>query len=265
MKQEHFVKFVNEFYGYGEWTTPDWFLGIEEGGGGNIEHVNQKLSQFYFWTNIQDGLVDNFEFQSLLDECRDGRFLTTINNGPAAQTTWIHPLKSLILKRRGIWPADLNAVKLAQLTNLGRQNSRELNSTWIELFPLPNPGISEYPRWNQWTSHFSNDWIMPFDRLEYEKLFINIRIEFLRRKLEQFRPKNIIAYIGTNNVYHNYLSRLIPNIPVQWTIDNPLPRKDILYFDILWDTNNSTRIFRCYHPSRTNDYIYWQRVGELMI
>ena len=50
MKQEHFVKFVNEFYGYGEWTTPDWFLGIEEGGGGNIEHVNQKLSQFYFWT-----------------------------------------------------------------------------------------------------------------------------------------------------------------------------------------------------------------------
>lgn len=265
MIQEHFIKFVNKFYGYGEWSTEDWFLGIEEGGGGNICHVNQKFEQFYFWNNINEGLVDNFEFQSLLDECRHGRFLTAENHGPLAQSTWFPLLKSLILKRTGVWPIDLKVIKLAQIKSLGRTNSNELNSNWIELFPLPNPRISEYSRWNNWTSHFNAEWIMPANRVDYENMFVNDRIEFISEKIRQFKPKNIIAYIGTNQLYFNYLSKLISINPVPWVQDNPLPNKNILYHDIIWDSTRSTRVFRCYHPSRTNNDVYWQRVGQLMI
>jgi hypothetical protein len=268
MIQEHFAKFISEFYGYGEWSALDWFLGIEEGGGGNIEHVNQKMQQFFFWNSINDGLVDNFEFQSLLEECKNGRFLDASYRGPAAQSTWIHLLKALILKRTGNWP-DLQDAKLSQISNLGRVNSYNINSALIELFPLPNPGINqtEFERWFDWTSHFSEDWRMPRERYVYENTIIENRINFIRQKLILHKPKNVIAYIGTNVRYFNFLSMLISTQPIEWVeveVDS-LPNKNILYHDIIHNQNQITRIFRCYHPSRTNNAIYWKKVGELML
>jgi hypothetical protein len=264
MLYEHFIKFFKEFYGYGNWSSPDWFLGIEEGGGSNLDHVNQKLNQFYFWNNINEGLVDNFEFQSLLDECRAGGFLNLNNNEPKAQSTWISLIKALLYKRNGYWPT-LEEAKIGQINNLGRTSNANINCALIELFPLPNPGVNEYNnRWNKWTLHFENN-IMPARREDYENLILESRTNFIKDKIKKYKPKNIVAYIGTNHLYQTYLCNLAGINQTDWNIDNTLPNKNILYVDITWDQLNKTRFFRCYHPSRTNNNQYWQRVGELMI
>jgi hypothetical protein len=271
MNQEHFIKFYNNFYGYGNWSSSDWFLGIEEGGGGNIDHVNQKLQQFYTWNNVIEGLVDNYEFQSLLEECIQGRFLDN-KKGPKAQSTWLPPLKALLYHHLykadnpNGWPTLIES-KMAQINHLGRIGTEGLNSTWIELFPLPNPGISNFERWNEWTSHFDANWRIPSDRNLYESELAGTRISFLKEKINQFRPKNIIAYIGTNPTYCDYLSLMSGNDVGNWNVDFPEPDKNIRYFDHYWDEDKTqkTRFFRCYHPSRTNDNAYWRRVGELML
>jgi hypothetical protein len=266
LNERHFVKFANEFYGYGDWSTKDWFLGIEEGGGANINHVIEKFERFYYWTNVKDGLVDNYEFQSGLEECKIARFLTTCNGGPIAQTTWLPLLKSLLLSKTGIWPTLIDA-KMAQIINLGRQYSSEINSTWIELFPLPNPGVVQYERWHKWTDHFQNPlWNMPRERTNYESIFIGDRIDFIKKKLEENKPRNLVAYIGTNPKYTNYLERIIGvEHFTGWAVSHPLNNKNILYSDIVWNPNQISRIFRCYQPSRTSDRDYWEAVGELMI
>jgi hypothetical protein len=281
MNQQHFIKFFTEFFGYGEWETQDWFLGIEEGGGNNLNHVNQKIGQFYYWSNIKGGLVDNFEFQSLLDEVRvpGHRFLDwAIIGGPNAQTTWIHPMKALLFSKQGVWP-DNQQAKWSQILSLGRQNITEnINSCWIELFPLPNPGTSNeayFERWPIWTREFEEEWRLPVNRQDYENnkypglngSLIDFRSSIIREKIKNYKPKNIICYIGTNSNYvgviqniandlsnANWFNHIVPNTP-NFTIQIK---------DIIWSLNQKTRVIITRHPSRTNHEIYWRDVGRII-
>ena len=281
MNQQHFIKFFTEFFGYGEWETQDWFLGIEEGGGNNLNHVNQKIGQFYYWSNIKGGLVDNFEFQSLLDEVRvpGNRFLDwAIIGGPNAQTTWIHPMKALLFSKQGVWP-DNQQAKWSQILSVGRQNITEnINSCWIELFPLPNPGTSNeayFERWPIWTREFEEEWRLPVNRQDYENnkypglngSLIDFRSSIIREKIKNYKPKNIICYIGTNSNYvgviqniandlsnANWFNHIVPNTP-NFTIQIK---------DIIWSLNQKTRVIITRHPSRTNHEIYWRDVGRII-
>lgn len=249
-------------------------MGIEEGGGGNIAHINQKFGQFYYWCNIIDGLVDNFEFQSLLDEVRVGGFLA-INNpqGPARQTTWLPPMKALINHRGGYWPTLIEA-KWSQVKNLGRQKITEcLNSCWIELFPLPNPGVNNFSRWENWTAHFDVEWRMPANRRMYENFvlpntgnnLINTRLQFLKDKIECNKPKNIIAYVGTESAYSHTIQNFIQGIsPGPFNII-AVPPFAILQRDIDWGSNQVTRVLIVRHPARTNHNNYWQAVSNNML
>ena len=281
MNQQHFTKFFTEFFGYGNWETQDWFLGIEEGGGNNLNQVIQKISQFYYWSNIKGGLVDNFEFQSLLDEVRaqGNRFLDwAIIGGPNAQTTWIHPMKALLFSKKGVWP-DNQQVKWSQILNLGRQNNIEdINSCWIELLPLPNPGISNKAycqRWPIWTREFDEIWRLPVKRQDYEnneypgfnRSLIDFRSSIIRHNIENYKPKNIICYIGTNPNYQGIIQNIANNLSnASWfnhTVPNT-PNFTIQYKDIDWSSNQKTRMIITRHPSRTNHEIYWRDVGYLI-
>lgn len=278
--QNHLIKFIEEFYGYGSWEAIDWFLGIEEGGGACKSHVEQKLSQFYYWGNIQDGLVDNFEFQSLLDEARLGGFLDVSNSGgPKAQSTWIYPMKALLMHRNGVWPTPAQA-KWSQVLNLGRQNHsvNTLNSCWIELFPLPNPGTApaKYSlRWPEWTREFDDPWKLPYDREDYEHLtlpngnsLIQNRIQYITQKMIKHKPRNVIMYIGTNAIYRAHIQALIATVTSNsWvkTIVTTNNGKYIEHLDINWGGSQVTRCMMTYHPARTNDTLYWQSVSAHMV
>ena len=284
MNQEHFKKFFSEFFGYGNWETPDWFLGIEEGGGNAIINVNQKIGQFYYWANIKDGLVDNFEFQSLLDELRlpGSRFLDwEIPGGPNSQSTWIHPMKALLYSRNGVWPPS-NLAKYSQILSLGRQNHiNEINSCWIELFPLPNPGTSNEAfceRWPIWTQEFDEEWRLPNNRQDYEnghypfsnESLIDFRSSIIREKIKNYKPKNIICYIGTNPHYVGLIKNIANHLnTAAWTThavpNTPGTGFTIIYKDINWSDKSTTRIMITRHPSRTNHQIYWEAVGSLIL
>jgi hypothetical protein len=282
MNQLHFTKFFTDFFGYGNWETQDWFLGIEEGGGNNLNHVTQKMAQFYYWSNIKNGLVDNFEFQSLLDEVREvgNRFLDwSIIGGPNSQSTWIHPMKSLLLARNGEWP-DNQQAKWAQVLSLGRQNNiNNINSCWVELLPLPNPGTSNEAycnRWPVWTQEFEEQWRLPGNRQDYENRqypgfnggLIDIRSSKICEKIKNYKPKNVICYIGTNPNYfgiiQNIANSLSDDVWLEHIVPNT-PNFTIQYKNIRWSSNQLTRVIITRHPSRTNHEIYWRAVGNLII
>lgn len=45
MFDDHLLtEFMNKFYGYGNFATPYWFIGMEEGGGDSFEEVAQRLT-----------------------------------------------------------------------------------------------------------------------------------------------------------------------------------------------------------------------------
>jgi hypothetical protein len=279
MKQSHFINFFTNFFGYGNWETEDWFIGIEEGGGNNLNHVNQKINQFYYWSNIKFGLVDNFEFQSLLDEVRISRFLDCTNqNGPNSQSTWIHPMKALLFNRYRTRPNILD-VKWSQILSLGRQNNvNNINSCWIELLPLPNPGTSNdawSQRWPIWTSEFTKEWRLPLNRQVYEDRqypgfnmsLIDFRSLEIQNKIEFYKPKNVICYVGTNPRYVKVIDNISNNLCKNNWVNHIVPNSPnfiIQYKDIYWSNNNKTRIMLTRHPSRTPHEIYWLEVGSLL-
>ena len=282
MKQKHFIKFFTTFFGYGNWETEYWFVGIEEGGGNNLNHITQKICQFYYWSNIKSGLVDNFEFQSLLDEIRTpgNRFLDcSINGGPNSQSTWIHPMKALLFSIYGEIPDNFN-LKWSQILSLGRQsNINGINTCWIELLPLPNPGtnINVYStRWPIWTREFDEEWRLPENRQEYENRqypgfnmsLIDFRIFEIKNKIELNKPKNVICYVGTNPIYVNAIQKIANNLSATDWVNHIVPNTPnfgIQYKDIIWSDNKKTRIMITRHPSRTNHQIYWLEVGTLII
>jgi hypothetical protein len=37
-------EFMSNFYGYGNYAAPYWFIGMEEGGGDTIEEITRRLT-----------------------------------------------------------------------------------------------------------------------------------------------------------------------------------------------------------------------------
>lgn len=273
LNQDHFTKFITEFYGYGEWSCKHWFIGIEEGGHEKLNEIQEKLELFYSWQNI-DGLVDNLNFQTSLSFIKSSRILDS--KSPKAQATWLHPLKALLNKTKGQWPT-LDEAKKSQIDNLGRQNcSNPINSLWIELLPLPNPGVQNEKysnRWPDWTNHFNNGWKLPLNRIEYESFkfpdnqlpLIEYRIDHIIGKMIENKPLNVINYFGFNKKYRElFMNRLLNKVKSTQISNISVAKinKQFDFLDVIWDSNRHTRILFTLHPSRTNHGQYWMAISS---
>ena len=59
----HMANYLSNFWGYGNWNSNFWFIGMEEGGGKNFQLVLSKIKSFYEKKFNHHNLVDNYEFQ----------------------------------------------------------------------------------------------------------------------------------------------------------------------------------------------------------
>ncbi len=154
------------FIGYGSLSAPAWFLGMEEGGGGE---ANLRV---------------RLQFEPVEDLERAHRLLgvTKFHAGrPVIQRTW-RAMAYLMLRLENR-PADRESIRTYQAQELGRFGG---DSMLVELMPIPKPRIG---RWDY-------EKVLPqfASREDYYSTVKPDRIQLLRELMEQHEPQLVVGY-----------------------------------------------------------------------
>ncbi len=175
--------YAQKFYGYGRWGAPIWFVGIEEGGGKDMQTIRDRL-QTWAASGQSIELADAPAFH-----------LASKNaawHQPDAklQSTWKQLIRMLILAR-GEADTD-DALLHYQRTQLGATTGE---TCLAELLPLPSPDRNtwHYPAWSELP------WLQT--RAAYEQKILSQRISMLRERIEHYRPRVVIFY-GDGQLKH---------------------------------------------------------------
>ncbi|MBN28047.1 MAG: hypothetical protein CL578_23815 [Alteromonadaceae bacterium] len=159
---DHLLNFV----GYGDKNADTWFLGMEEGGGGE-ESLRARLGFSQF--------EDNYEAHKKLG------ILKFHEGKRSIQRTWRGmSVLSLMLDDK---PFDTEAVRQHQAELLGRAGS---NTLLCELMPLPKASIGSWG-YEKLIPQFAS-------RESYYKTVMPGRITLLQALYAEHRPSVVVAY-----------------------------------------------------------------------
>jgi len=170
--------YIGSFFGYGRWSAPIWFVGIEEAGGRTECELEQRLA---VWTSRgKKELEDAPTFYP-----QSGNHFW---HGQEAdlQETWKQLIRMLLVAR-GKTDND-DAILDNQRSHWGRADGRECLA---ELLPLPSPSSTtwNYRRWSDLP------WLQT--RLDYQNYVTLKRASFLQQQIEQHKPQVVIFYSST--------------------------------------------------------------------
>jgi hypothetical protein len=215
--------FIERFFGYGAWTAPVWFVGMEEGGGGTTEEVERRIEA---WSDRgRNELEDLVAYHQAIGVTRH------ITDRPALQASWAKMARVLLASRGEVVTTD--AVRAYQRDQLGRWGGA---SCITELLPLPSPGV------NDWL--YANNSAIPYlaTRLQYRRELVAPRTAALQRRIDEHQP---IAVVCLGRTYDPYWAELA-GAPLTETADG--------YATV---TRNGVTLVAARHPVArgvTNDY-----------
>jgi hypothetical protein len=175
LDDELLSKFIQSFYGYGNYRGQFWFIGMEEGGGSSFSDISTRLNA---WSNR-----DKKELEDLKEyhDCIGVKNL--FNDKPQLQPTWNKLIRILLSSREGIPTTE--QVRAYQKNKLGRLSGE---TCLLELLPLPSPSIG------QWIYAQHSKLPHLIDRESYEQNCITSRIAHLQTRIREYRPKVVIFY-----------------------------------------------------------------------
>jgi len=165
--------YMHSFYGYGNWKSNFWFVGIEEGGGGEIGNVTRRLDS---WNQYKVDLLDNQIHHSNIK-------LDCFFVKGQLQNTW----RKLILTKLSFEnkATDRECIRDVQKNDWGHLNSKNL---LIELFPLPSPNNTKW-FYDKWTG---------LDVLRYRESYYDYiteeRVNYIKNKISEYHPSVILFY-----------------------------------------------------------------------
>jgi hypothetical protein len=113
LNDEILEKFMKRFFGYGNWNADVWFVGMEEGGGKDIEEINCRLNS---WNKRgQKHLEDVSEFHKDFDEEIWNQFSV---DKSILQSTWSKLIRIFLTYKDR--PSDTKDIRKYQTTQWGR-------------------------------------------------------------------------------------------------------------------------------------------------
>lgn len=174
--------FMSTFYGSGNYFGEYWFIGMEEGGGNDLDQVSKRLTA---WVELgETELVDIFRFHEKID------YPQYFRDPVKLQKTWMQQAR-IVLASKGL-PSTTLDVSAYQRDFIGRKTEE---TCLLELLPLPSPSsnIWNYNRWS--TLHYLKD------RNTYKDYCLPCRIKHIQSRIEKFKPK-VVVFMG--QVYSNY-------------------------------------------------------------
>jgi hypothetical protein len=178
--------FIERFFGYGTWSAPVWFIGMEEGGGSSLAEVETRIET---WRARGANELENLaEFHRAIGVTRH------FGGRPALQRTWAKLIHVLFGLRGEV--ADTERVRIYQATRLGRHGGE---TALIELLPLPSPSTRD------WLYREISDIPYLATRESYRQHVAPLRVWRLRERIAQHRPQVVIFY---GVAYRDWWSRI---------------------------------------------------------
>jgi len=211
--------YIESFFGYGRWTAPLWFVGIEEAGGKMGAEIEQRRTVWAKRGHME--LEDALTFYPETGNHRWHGINATL------QTTWTQLIR-MLLPAQGKSDSP-NAILDYQRNWLGSVHGE---TCLLELFPLPSP---THFTWN-YAAWSEIPWLQ--SRQAYEQHILDQRIQSLRQRIDHYRPRVLVVFYGDGQLKHwrqimgsgDYL-RPIPNKLIAHT------RDDIAFFVTKHPTN----------------------------
>jgi len=188
---------IENFYGYGSWQAPFWFVGYEENGGDQPEEVADKLNYFYGLRALNSTtLCDIRELYRhvafRIDGPRAEKFANFNDHRFGSNATLHGAWKNLIAFVHGYQNKKLPDLLTYQ------KNSFALSSVpgeaLIQLYPLPAHNHAWYYAWLN-LSQF------PFlkSRALYQDYVYPRRIQSILQNISIHKPKVVLMY-GMDNI-----------------------------------------------------------------
>ena len=169
------IKYMHNFFGYGNVNGDFWFVGKEEGGNLSLE---RNLERIHSWHNRGEK-----EFEDLYEYHVSINVLKRFGDKPSLQPTWSKLIRMLFSVLGKEFNNDM--IREYQSKQLARHN---LITCLPELLPLPSPSTN---RWEY--SDVSNlDYLNTRD--EYREKIGNLRAYKLRKFVELHKPKLVVFY-----------------------------------------------------------------------
>lgn len=179
LNSELLLSFADTFYGYGDLSSPIWFIGMEEGGGSE-DDIRTRLET---WDARGRRRVEDL---AAYHEAMGVANLTT-GNRVRLQPTWAKLIHFQLGAERG--PVESSVVKSFQRSVWGRDNSR---TCLLELMPLPKKNAASWP-YKDWTEA-PELW----SRSLYFAHFAVKRAAALRALIADHTPKVVVFYGKTS-------------------------------------------------------------------
>jgi len=175
LNDELLQKFMTTFYGSGNYSGHYWFIGMEEGGGNNLDQVTKRINT---WKDLGGTeLVDIFDFHIKIN------YPEYFTDPVKLQRTWMQQAR-IIISSKGQSATSL-AVKAYQRDIIGRKAEE---TCLLELLPLPSPSTAVW-NYNQWSN-------LPFliNRKLYREHCIGWRCEHIRSQIRIHKPKVVVFF-----------------------------------------------------------------------
>jgi hypothetical protein len=168
-------EFIFNFFGYGNYHSKYWFIGMEEGGGNSIKEVNRRLNAWEKRGKLELEDVAEYHFAiGIPEHFRDPAKL---------QPTW-NKLIRILLSAEGQAGATED-VREYQKSSLGRLNGE---SCLLELLPLPSPSTGKW----LYGQHSSLPYLKT--RKLYSETCTPFRAAHIRSRIDDFKPKAVVFY-----------------------------------------------------------------------
>jgi hypothetical protein len=167
--------FMEKFVGYGNFSAPYWYVGMEEGGDSTDESLTRRLS---VWQK---------RGRSSLEDLREYHLCTGLEEffGPSAklQTTWKQLIR--ITFSAEARPCDPEEMREYQAQKLGRRHGE---TALLELYPLPATSLSHWPYGSL------SDLPLLRDRKTYHRDLASMRIQLIQRLVDEHQPRFVVMY-----------------------------------------------------------------------
>jgi hypothetical protein len=171
------TEFTDRFLGYGNFSAPIWFVGLEEGGGESLTEIEQRVGA---WKQRGSRSVED------LAEYHRSIGVTRFFDGPrpVLQRTWRALM--LMLQAYRSAPTDIDTLRRLQAREFGAAHGP---AALLELLPLPSPSKTSWIY-----APLAGDIPMLESRARYEATMRPRRIQQLRSVIQEHAPQVLVCY-----------------------------------------------------------------------
>lgn len=244
LKQEVLLSRLEHFWGFGQYDAEYWFIGMEEGGGDELQEVSKRL--LVWEQNGSPELIDNYEYHLGISEYGYENFF---EGKIRLQNTWAKLIRAFLNIENPDKDYTVSDIKEFQAHCWGRGDS---NNCLLDIFPLPSPSASKW-NYDKWCG-------LPILRSRdmYKTALRDKRINKIKERIATYNPKVVIFYAFGDD----YLRIWEQVSEIEFTPENR--HKVFKDKSVYLSKREETIYVVTYQPSAVWNNQYWDNVGKFI-